>query len=101
MSTQSNSPLPTSDQIRAARAWLRLTQGEFADATGVPKRTLARIEVDDCAPYAETLAGIAVALDGLGVSLLFEKGRAVGIKVRAPRPGRRPRRVMTKRQEPA
>ena len=86
-------PMPTPEQVRAARAWLGLSQDDFVAATGIPKRTLARLELAESVPYDDTLRRVRDALTGLGVELLFDDGIAVGIRIvsrQVRRPGRRP-----------
>ena len=76
--------MPTPEQVRAARAWLGLSQDDFVAASGIPKRTLARLELAGSVPYDDTLERVREALVGLGVELLFEGDVAVGIRI-APR----------------
>lgn len=78
-------PMPTPEQIRAARAWLGLSQDAFVAATGIPKRTLARLELAGSVPYDDTLRRVRDALTELGVELLFEDDKAAGIRVARPR----------------
>lgn len=80
--TPAPGPLPSPQQFRAARAWLGMTQDEFAAATNLPKRTLIRIEVGDTLPYDNTLAKFRDAFEALGIEFLFEDGKASGIKLR-------------------
>jgi len=42
--------IPTSRMIRAARGLLGLDQTEFAEALGVARKTIIRIEADDAEP---------------------------------------------------
>lgn len=81
-------PMPTPEQVRAARAWLGLSQDDFVAATGIPKRTLARLEMAGSVPYEGTLERIRMALAGLGVEPLFENGIAVGIRIASSYAGR-------------
>ena len=93
-------PPPTSAQIRAARAWLQMTQDEFVELTGIPKRTLARLELGENAPYGDTLGRVRDALTKLGVELVFENGRDIGIVVReGERTGTKPNRVKVRARE--
>ena len=81
-------PMPTPEQVRAARAWLGLSQDDFVAATGIPKRTLARLELAGSVPYDDTLVRVRDALIGLGVELLFEGNVAVGIRIARPQSSR-------------
>ncbi|MGO4287337.1 helix-turn-helix transcriptional regulator [Bosea sp. TAB14] len=65
-----------SSQIRAARAWLNLSQDQLAEVTGVAKRTIARIETETTVPHDRTLRDIQAALETRGVEFLFENGLA-------------------------
>lgn len=92
MSADPDVPVATTAQVRAVRAWLRMTQDEFALWASVPKRTLARIELDEAAPHEGTMRKLQAALEGHGVEFLFEGATAAGIVVRLPGPARRPKR---------
>ena len=85
-------PLPTPEQIRAARGWLRLSQDQLVEAANLTKRTLVRLELGEGVPREETLRAARDALAAMGVEFLFDGMSAVGIRVRAPRLGRRPLR---------
>ena len=69
-------------QVRAGRALLGWTQEELSTASGVPKRTIARIELADGTPRATTLAPIRAALEAAGVE--FTDGAAPGVRLRCP-----------------
>jgi transcriptional regulator with XRE-family HTH domain len=68
-------------QLRAARAWLNLSQDRVAEITGVAKRTIARIETETTVPHERTLRDIQLALEALGVEFLVEGGVGTGIRV--------------------
>lgn len=81
-------PLPSPEQVRAARAWLGLTQDELvaaanarAPGAGFSKRTLIRLEAGGTQTYDDTLARCRDVLEALGVEFLFDAGRASGIRV--------------------
>lgn len=71
-----------SSQLRAARAWLGLSQDQLADLTRVAKRTIARIESEATVPHERTLRDIQTALEKLGLEFLVEGGVGVGIRLR-------------------
>lgn len=71
-------------QIRAARAWLSLSQDQLAEITGVAKRTIARIEQNLTVPHDRTLRDIQQALESKGIVFLFENGRGIGLHIRSP-----------------
>ena len=69
-------------QARAARGLLEWTRDQLADASGVPKRTLARFENADGGARASTLAAIRAALEAAGVELIPENGGGAGVRLR-------------------
>jgi predicted transcriptional regulator len=64
--------LATSEQLRAARAMLRLEQGQLAAAAGVHPNTLAKIEASPglISARTETVRRLQRALEEAGVELL-------------------------------
>lgn len=60
----------TSDQIRAARALLRLDQAEVARRAGVSAVTVRRLEAGDAAVGQATVAGVAGVLEQAGVEFV-------------------------------
>lgn len=71
-------------QLRAARAWLGLSQDQLADIARVAKRTIARIEAEAAVPHERTLRDIQAVLEEHGLEFLFERGVGIGIRVRKP-----------------
>lgn len=71
-------------QLRAARAWLGLSQDQLADLTRVAKRTIARIETEAAIPHERTLRDIQTVLEERGLEFLFERGVGIGIRARQP-----------------
>ena len=69
-------------QIRAARALVGLTQDDLASASGLPKRTIARIELAEVAPRQSTLSAIRTALEAAGVEFIAENGGGAGVRLR-------------------
>lgn len=66
-------------QIRAGRALVGLTQDDLASASGLPKRTIARIELAEVSPRQSTIDAIRTALEAAGVKFIGETGvRLVG-----------------------
>lgn len=61
-------------QIRAARALVGLTQDDLASASGLPKRTIARIELAEVTPRQSTIDAIRTALETAGVEFIGETG---------------------------
>ena len=69
-------------QLRAARAWLEISQDELAVKAGVGRRAIADYERGARLPHGRTLERLRVALESLGVQFQFEGHRAHGIAVK-------------------
>jgi transcriptional regulator with XRE-family HTH domain len=85
----------TGEQLRAARAMLKMEQGELAELSGVSIETIKRLERMDGPLNAQamTLHGLQTILEGEGVIFLPENGNLPGIKLRRdPPPAIRTRR---------
>lgn len=72
-------------QVRAARALLGLKREELAEASGVPVRTVARLELGEGAPQRRTLEAIRTALEAAGVEFVPENGGGAGVRLRKER----------------
>jgi transcriptional regulator with XRE-family HTH domain len=73
-----------SKQCRAARALLKWSQTELADASGVALSTVADFEIDKREPRTDNLTAIQGALEKAGV--VFEiDGKYIGVKLRIKR----------------
>ena len=68
-------------QYRAARALLGWSQDRLVAMSGVPKRTVVRLEIGEGAPQRRTLAAVRAALEAAGVE--FTNGDAPGVRLRA------------------
>jgi DNA-binding XRE family transcriptional regulator len=81
-------------QIRAARAWLAMSQEELADAAGVARRTVIRLEGPEGRPSALVVQKLQDALEKKGAVFIVEDGRGTGVRFveRAVRPRRRLRK---------
>lgn len=75
-----------SEQIRAARALLRLSVVDLAEASGVGVATIKRIEASDGLPSANarTLDALSRALQALGVEFLGAPDDAPGVRLIKP-----------------
>jgi transcriptional regulator with XRE-family HTH domain len=51
-------------------------------ASGVPLRTLDRVENSEVRPHARTLAAIRAALEAAGVEFIAENGGGPGVRLR-------------------
>jgi transcriptional regulator with XRE-family HTH domain len=76
----------TSEQIRAARAMLRIEQRDLATLSGVSLETIKRIERTPGAvsTYTTTMAAIQRALEEAGVDFIPENGGGPGVRLRKP-----------------
>ncbi|MBO1361933.1 helix-turn-helix transcriptional regulator [Acetobacter sacchari] len=72
----------TSAQVRAARGLLGWSRDRLVDASGVPKRTVVRLEDEVTSPRAATLAAIRTALETAGVEFIAENGGGAGVRLR-------------------
>ena len=72
-------------QIRAARAWVGLSQDELAHAAGITRRTLIRLENSEEAGSERTIKKVRVALEKRGIEFLFEGPQGVGVRYRGPK----------------
>lgn len=74
------------EQIRAARAMLRMDQSDLASAAGVSVETVKRLEAQDgplTAGRFATVSAIEKALNEAGIE--FTNGDEPGVKLRARR----------------
>ena len=83
MSASENGIEIAAPQVRAGRALLGWSQDQLVEASGVPKRTVARLELGDGTPQMRTLAAIRTALEAAGVE--FTDGDAPGVRLRLAR----------------
>jgi transcriptional regulator with XRE-family HTH domain len=76
----------TAEQLRAARALLRIEQADLAQRSGVSVATIKRFEAMDGPIKArtETLELLRAALDALGVIFIPKNGDDVGVRLRKP-----------------
>lgn len=75
----------TSEQIRAARAMLRIEQGRLAEMAGVSVETIKRLEKMDGAittVRVATVNAIRAALEAAGVIFVAENGEGPGVRLR-------------------
>jgi transcriptional regulator with XRE-family HTH domain len=83
--------LLTSEQIRAARAMLRLEQRELAEAAGVSVETVKRLEkmTGEVSAYSTTLSALQKALEAAGVEFIAENGGGPGVRLAKAKKSRR------------
>jgi transcriptional regulator with XRE-family HTH domain len=79
----------TAEQLRAARALLRIEQLDLATRSGVSLATIKRFESMDGPIKArtKTVELLRAALDALGVIFIPKNGDDVGVRLRKPRRG--------------
>jgi transcriptional regulator with XRE-family HTH domain len=77
-----SSPVITAAQLRAARAFLELSQAEIALAAKVGRSAIADFERGARLPYDRTLRDIASALEAAGIELIFDGAHGVGLRFR-------------------
>lgn len=71
----------TPSQCRAARAWLDITQDELAQRAGIGVSTVRDFERGDRKPMRQNLAALERAFAEMGVTLLQDGEKAVGIRI--------------------
>ena len=78
----------TGEQLRAARAMLKVEQGELAEASGVSIETIKRLERMDglLSANTRTLDALRRALEADGVIFIPENGGLAGIRLRRDPP---------------
>ncbi|TXN52361.1 helix-turn-helix transcriptional regulator [Methylobacterium sp. WL2] len=78
----------TGEQLRAARAMLKMEQGELAEMSGVSAETIKRLERLDgpLSANSMTLDGLQKALEREGVMFLPENGGLPGVRLRRDPP---------------
>ncbi|WP_296738984.1 helix-turn-helix transcriptional regulator [Mesorhizobium sp.] len=72
-------------QIRAARAWVGLSQEQLADEAGIARRTMIRLENSDQPRSERIMAKLRGALEKHGIEFLFEGRQGVGLRYRDPK----------------
>ena len=75
--------IPT-EQMRAARALLRWTAQNLADASGIGVATIRRMELMDGVPSGQvrTIEALRVALEAAGVDFVGSPSDAPGVRLR-------------------
>jgi transcriptional regulator with XRE-family HTH domain len=67
-------------QVRAARALLRMTQGQLAKAAGLGLSTVVDFEKGRRQVSDETVEAIRKALERAGLELIYENGGGEGVR---------------------
>ena len=73
----------SSDQIRGARAILRLSQADLAKAASLSLETIKRLEAmqEELKVRLDTLTRIKEALERAGVEFISENGGGAGVRL--------------------
>jgi transcriptional regulator with XRE-family HTH domain len=74
----------TNQQVKAARAWLDLSQDDLAEKSIVTRRSIQDFESGKRVPQARTLRDLQKALEDLGIEFIFSGERGIGIRERDP-----------------
>ena len=76
--------LRSSEQLRAARAILRLEQKGLSDASKVSLATIKRLEANpgELTANRPTIAALQLALESAGVEFIDENGGGPGVRLR-------------------
>lgn len=77
-------PKVSIEQIKAARALLRWSQGDLATASGISLPTIKRLEAahGPIGGRDDTAAAIRTALEAAGVEFIAENGGGAGVRLR-------------------
>lgn len=72
----------TSDQIRAARSFLRWTGKELAEKSGVGFSTIMRLETEENVPnaHAKTLEALRIAFEDAGIEFIGTPESGAGVR---------------------
>ena len=78
--------LKTAEQLRAARAILRITQSDLAEMSGVSAPTIKRLEGMDGQLRIQmgTLQKLQDALEDAGIEFIPENGGGSGVRLKKP-----------------
>jgi transcriptional regulator with XRE-family HTH domain len=70
------------EQLRAARAWLGLSQEKVAKISKVAPQTIKNFERGASVPYERTLRDIQKALEKRSIEFMFDGAQGIGIRKR-------------------
>jgi len=74
----------TSEQIRAARALLRMEQKDLAERSGVSLPTIKRLETQPgpLGAHGRTVDALRTALEAAGIIFVEQNGEGPGVRLR-------------------
>jgi DNA-binding XRE family transcriptional regulator len=81
---QTKTGMVTNRQVKAARAWLNLSQDDLAEKSAVTRRSIQDFESGKRVPQARTLRDLQKALEDEGIEFIFSGERGIGIRERHP-----------------
>lgn len=81
---QTKSGIVTGRQLKAARAWLDLSQDDLTEKSKVTRRTIQDFESGKRVPQPRTLSDLQKALEDCGIEFIFSDDRGIGIRERDP-----------------
>jgi DNA-binding XRE family transcriptional regulator len=81
---QTKAGIVTNRQVKAARAWLDLSQDDLAEKSAVTRRSIQDFESGKRLPQARTLRDLQRALEDLGIEFIFNGEHGIGIRERDP-----------------
>jgi transcriptional regulator with XRE-family HTH domain len=71
----------TAAQLRAARGWLKWSQDELAERSGVSKSSIVQFELERSVPYSGTMETLQHTFEAAGIEFLFDGPVAKGIRI--------------------
>ena len=63
------------------RAWLKWSQNDLSEKSGVSQRSIARYELEKSVPYVDTLVSLRAAFEAAGIRFQFAGMSAKGIGI--------------------
>lgn len=71
------------EQLRAARALLRMSQQDLAEQSGVSLPTIKRIEVmsGEIGAHTSTIRALQSALEAAGIAFIDQNGGGAGVRL--------------------
>ena len=71
-------------QLRAARAWLSMSQDDVAEAVGLTRTTIVRLERDTASAQDRTIRDVRKLYEDRGIKFVFSDGVGVGLVLEKP-----------------
>jgi len=74
----------TPEQCKAARALLRMEQGDLASRAGIARSTVIDFEKGSRSPRQGSIGAMRAALEAAGVEFIPENGGGAGVRLARP-----------------